>query len=114
MPLRPRRAKRLHFGGARILQQSLVLRRFNSDQGELAFGVVMYAPAVPLCQRRYPKVRVALAQELLAFGEALGSWDRMEDGVHLKGHVFFGVRVRVLDEQLVLNHRLRLPATSCR
>src|SRR5438034_870578 len=72
----------------------------------------MNAPAVTLCQRRHPKVRVAFAQELLTFFRPAGLLDVMEDGVHLKGNVFFGVRVRMLDKQLVLDHCLRLLATS--
>jgi len=66
-PLRALRAKRFDLGGARVLHQSLVLGRFNSDQGDLAFGVVMNSPPVAVRQRRHAKVRVALAQELLAF-----------------------------------------------
>src|SRR5919197_847934 len=73
----------------------------------------MNAPAVALCQRRHAKVRVALAQELLTFFRPPGLRDVMEDGVHRKGDVFFGVRVRMLDEQLVLDDRLRLLAGSC-
>src|SRR5207248_10417867 len=73
----------------------------------------MHSPPVTLRQRRHAKVRVALAQELLAFVRPAGVRDVMEDGVHLKGNVFFGVCVRMLDEQLVLDHCLRLLATSC-
>src|SRR4029450_3610381 len=111
-PLGARRAKRFHFGGAWILHQSLVVVRFNSDQRDLAFAVVVNAPAVALGQRRHPQVRVSLAQELLAFFRPAGLRDVMEDGVHRKGNVFFGVRVRMADEQLVLDHGLRLLATS--
>src|SRR5438067_11599528 len=73
----------------------------------------MNSPPVALRQRRHAKVRVALAQELLAFVRPAGLRDVMDDGEHLKGNVFFGVRVRMLDEQLVLDHCLRLLATSC-
>src|SRR6266571_5574066 len=66
-PLRARRAKRSYFGGARIVHQLLVLGRFNRDQRDFAFAVVMKAPAVALRQSRHPKVWVALTQELLAF-----------------------------------------------
>src|SRR5438105_8011244 len=90
-----------------------ILGRFTSDQRDLAFGVVVDSPPITLRQRRHTKVRVALAQELLAFLRPAGLRDVMEDGVHLKGNVFFGVRVRMLDEQLVLDHWLRLLATSC-
>src|SRR5439155_22774220 len=89
-----------------------VLGRFTSDQRDLAVRVVMNAPPVALRQGRHPKVRVALAQELLAFCRPLAFRYVMEDGVHLKGNVFFGVRVRMLDEQVVLDHCLRLLATS--
>src|SRR5262249_29750673 len=112
-PLRALRAKRLYFGDARIIHEFPVLGRFNSDQGDFAFGVVMKAPAVALCQRRHPKMRVALAQELLAVCGPDGFWDVMEDGVRLKGDIFFGVLVRMLEEQLVLNYCLRLLGTSC-
>src|SRR2546430_13825790 len=73
----------------------------------------MNSPPVTFRQCRDAKVRVALAQELLAFLRPAGLRDVMEDGVHLKGNVFFGVRVRMLDEQLVPDHCLRLLATSC-
>src|SRR5512133_2149395 len=73
----------------------------------------MNAPAVALRQRRHAKVRVALAQELLAFFRPAGLRDVMEDGVHLKGNVFFGVCVWMLDEELILDRCLRLLATSC-
>src|SRR5437764_11168675 len=73
----------------------------------------MNSPPVALRQRRHAKVRVALAQELLAFVRPVGLRDVMEDGVHLKGNVFFRVPVRMLDEQLVLDHRLGLLTTSC-
>src|SRR5918996_1539775 len=73
----------------------------------------MNPPPVALCQRRHAKVRVALARELLTLFRPAGLRDVMEDGVHLKGDVFFGVRVRMRDEQLVLDHCLRLLATSC-
>src|SRR5262245_55870499 len=102
-PLCARRAKRFHFGGAWILHQSLVLGRFNMDQLDLAFGVVMKAPPVVLRQRRHAKVRVALAQELRTFFRPAWLRDVMKDGVHPKGNVFFGVRVRMLGEQLVLD-----------
>src|SRR5204863_1907822 len=98
VPLRARRAKRFHLGGAWILHQSLVLGRFNSDQRDLAVRVVMNAPPVALRQGRHAKVRVAPAQELLALFRPVGLRDVMKDGVHLKGNVFFGVRVRMLDE----------------
>src|SRR5436189_6444806 len=73
----------------------------------------MHSPPVTLRQGRHAKVRVALAQELLAFLRPTGLRDVMEDGVHLKGNVFFGVPVRMLDEQFVLDHCLRLLVTSC-
>src|SRR6266508_2797484 len=73
----------------------------------------MDSPPVALCHCRHAKVRVALAQELLAFFRPAGLRDVMEHGVHLKGNVFFGVCVRMLDEQLVFDHCLRLLATSC-
>src|SRR2546426_7359999 len=73
----------------------------------------MSSPPVTLRQGRHAKVRVALAQELLAFFRPAGLRDVMEDGVHLKGNVFFGVCVRMLDEQLVLDHCLRFLAASC-
>src|SRR5438876_1447787 len=73
----------------------------------------MNSPPVTFRQCRHAKVRVALAQELLAFFRPAGLRDVMEDGVHLKGNVFFGVHVRMLDEQLVLDDCLCLLATSC-
>src|SRR6184192_898450 len=72
----------------------------------------MHSPPVTLRQRRHAKVRVAVAQERLAFFRPAALRDVMEDGVYLKGNVFFGVCVRMLDEQLVLDHCLRLLATS--
>src|SRR5207237_9882814 len=77
-------AKRFDLGGARVLHQSLVFGRFNSDQGDLAFGVVMNSPPVTLRQRRHAKARVPLTQELLAFFRPAGLRDVMEDGVHPK------------------------------
>src|SRR4029453_7197404 len=73
----------------------------------------MNAPAVTLWQRRHPKVRVAFAQEPLAFRGPDGFGGVVQHGVRLKGNVFFAVRVRMLDEQLVLDNCLRLLATSC-
>src|SRR5439155_11075779 len=86
---------------------------FNSDQRDLAFSDVVDSPPVALRQRGHAKVRVALAQELLAFLLPAGLRDVMEGGVHLEGNVFFGVCVRMLGEQLVLDYWLRLLATSC-
>src|SRR5262245_2366617 len=74
-PLRALRAKRLDLGGARIVQQLLVFGRLNRDQRDLAFVVVVDPPAVALCQRRNPKMRVTFAHELLAFGGP----DRLRD-----------------------------------
>src|SRR5439155_3062921 len=59
------------------------------------------------------KVRMALARELFAFCRPAGLGDVMEDGVDLEGNVFLGVHVRMLDEQLVLDHCFRLLASSC-
>ena len=110
--LRASGAKCLDLGDARIVQQLLVQGRFNRDQRDLALGVVVNAPAVALWQRRYPKVRVALAQELLALFEPDRLRDLMEDRVYVKGNIFLGVLVRTIDEQFVLNQCLRLLGPS--
>src|SRR5207244_2423954 len=82
-------------------------------QRDLPFGVVMNAPSVALCQWRHTKVRVAFAQERLTFLRPAAFRDGVQHGVHLEGDVFFGVRVGVVDEQLVLDYRLGPLATPC-
>src|SRR5216684_412583 len=98
VPLRAAGAKRLDLGGTRVVQELLVCGGLNGDQRDLAFGVVVDAPAVALGERRHAKMRVALAQELLPFCRPGRLRDVMEGGVHLKGNVLFVVRVRMLDE----------------
>src|SRR5262249_55698824 len=112
VPLGAARAKRLDFDGARIVQELPVLRRFNGDQRDFAVGVVVDAPTMALCERRHAKVRVAFAQELLPFCRPDCRRDVMNGGVYLEGNVLFGVGVRVLGEQFVLNHCLCLLASS--
>jgi len=50
-PLRTAGPKRLDLGGARVVQELLVLGRVNGDQCDFAFGVVVDSPAVALGER---------------------------------------------------------------
>src|SRR5262249_29341081 len=91
VPLGACRAERFHLGRVRVVQESLVVGRFDRDQGDFSLGIVVDSPAVAFRERRDAKVRVALAQESLALSGPARPRDVVKGGIHLKGNVLLGV-----------------------